>query len=233
MGTKHEHEQAMGAQMKLTETVMDVSGNEAHGKIFGVPHTPVHKEITSNGREGFAAEFRILRRMRDVKRLAGFYTSRAYYDAEHCYYTGLLFMRIAEMYALPVTLAQANWVLCHDALESLTGDLLSPAKNTSKKTKEAWGIIENEVVASNAEVAEYTDERGREILGPQLWELFKVCDAAELVLCCLEEEDRRVTVKNADGSSVKGKMLKIIEASPYKDIINELITIVWGYSGEA
>lgn len=162
--------------------------------------------------------YKALRRMRDVRRLAGFYTTRVYTDAEHCYYTGLLFKLMADAHNVAYTAEGLLWVFCHDAMEVATGDLLFPVKNASVVSRGCWDTIEAEVGKNYPQIAEYADEKGRALLGEVGWALFKDCDALELWLCCTEERNRSNEMRNLDGSTVEATMYKILKRSRFESI---------------
>lgn len=162
--------------------------------------------------------FPLLRRMRDVRRLSGFYLTRPYSDAEHCYYTGLLFLKMARDHAVALSPSSIAWVFCHDAMEVATGDLLYPVKNASKDSREAWDIIEEEAGLAFPKMAEFTDARGKELLGEKAWALFKACDSLELWLFCREEAERGNVLRNIDGSTVEDTMFALIERCEFEGL---------------
>jgi 5'-deoxynucleotidase YfbR-like HD superfamily hydrolase len=162
------------------------------------------------------------RRMRDVRRLAGFQTIRNYSDAEHCYYTGLLFMEIAKEEKLDITLKQIEFVFLHDILEILTGDLLYPAKNTNSVTKEAWDIIEREVEKTIPDLFGYAETTASVFFSPSAWALFKDCDALELWICCNEEKRLGNVMYNADSTTVEDTMFNILKNSQFKTVLKRI-----------
>jgi len=162
--------------------------------------------------------FKALRRMRDVHRLSGFFTTRVYTDAEHCYYTGLLFVAMAHTHNVTVTEEMIVWVFTHDALEVATGDLLYPAKNTNRLTQESWSVIEKEVSESMPSLKGYADVDGMRLLGVDAWNLFKACDALELWLCCTEERNRSNEMRNIDGTTVEATMFNVLKDCPFEHI---------------
>lgn len=159
-----------------------------------------------------------LRRMRDVPRLAGFFKTRPYSDAEHCYYTGMLFEDIAYADGVPVTKEEIYWVYRHDAFEVLTGDLLYPAKNTNRATQSFWESIELEIAERNPALAPFTDYEATRWFQPVSLALFKDCDSLELLMFCEEEKSRGNLLLNADGSSVIDVMLKALLHTPFMSI---------------
>lgn len=202
--SRHENEQAMGVAMKRSE---DLLGDT----------------VVIDNEDGIVSEFdwrtfKLLRRMRDVKRLAGFFTTRVYTDAEHCYYTGLLFMAMARAHGLALTTEQIAWVFCHDAMEVATGDLLYPVKNASAVSRGCWDTIEAEVAKDYPALEKFTDSNGREILGDVRWDLFKDCDSLELWLCCTEERNRSNDMRNLDGSTVEATMYRNLVKSKFEFI---------------
>ena len=225
--TQSEAEQLMGQEMKRSdhcrhplslrqpELGSDLDRCEGCGMLFDRV-VPSSDPIITNDDPGYNwSQFKLLRRMRDVKRLAGFFTTRAYDDATHCYYTGLLFAQMADAHDLSYSPGQLLWVLCHDAVEVLTGDLLYPAKNTNWITKEAWDDIEKAVTKEEPLLQPFTNAEGMAILGPTLWDLFKDCDALELWLCMTEERNRHNEVANPDGGTVEARMFAVLRESKF------------------
>lgn len=146
-----------------------------------------------------------LRRMDHVTRLSGVRKNRNYSLTEHCYHTAILFKEIAMSEGIQVNLSQFEWVLKHDVLETVTGDVLFPAKNYNDETKSLWRQIENELVRGSTYsfLGDYTDDRIEEILTKPLIRIFKIADIMELYLFCEEErhsgnEDKHInqTIKN-------------------------------------
>lgn len=162
--------------------------------------------------------FKLLRRMRDVRRLSGFHLTRAYSDAEHCYYTGLLFLALAKQEDVEISVDAVAWVLAHDAMEVVTGDLLYPAKHTSPDTKFAWNTIEKEIERAVPAMRGYSDDSGRAILGERAWALFKDCDSLELWLFCVEERHLGNVPTNIDGSTVEATMYQLLVKSQFPTI---------------
>jgi 5'-deoxynucleotidase YfbR-like HD superfamily hydrolase len=162
--------------------------------------------------------FKAIRKMRDVHRLSGIFTTRIYTDAEHCYYTGLLFVAMAHAHKVNVTEEMIVWVFTHDALEVATGDLLYPAKNTNQETQGAWALIEKAVVDNTPSLEGYSDIEGMRLLGGAAWDLFKACDALELWLCCTEERNRGNVLLNMDGGTVEAAMYRYLKDVPFEHI---------------
>lgn len=197
---QHEGEQEMGAEMKAVRSI--------EAKDFG----------------GHWAEYEAwqrinaLRRMRDVHRLAGFFTTRVYTDAEHCYYVGVLFEEMAALHSVKVTPQEVSWAYRHDALEVATGDLLYPAKNTSRETEEAWDTIEIEVGNKYPYLRMYAEKEARTFFTNDAWRLVKACDYLELWLCTREERARGNILTNLDGTTVEQTMYNVVSACQFKYI---------------
>jgi 5'-deoxynucleotidase YfbR-like HD superfamily hydrolase len=190
---------------------------------LGVMRCPSEKKSASGtiakGLESYDWDtFKALRRMRDVHRLSGFFTTRVYTDAEHCYYTGLLFVQMAHAHKVNINQEMIVWVFTHDALEVATGDLLYPTKNLNRITKGAWATIEKEVSDSTPSLKGYADVDGMRLLGIEAWNLFKACDALELWFCCIEEWNRSNTLVNLDGRSVEETMYACLKDCPFEYI---------------
>jgi len=129
--------------------------------------------------------------MSDVQRLSGTPILQSYSLSHHCFNVGNLFIEVCKAECVGITLGMVTWVLRHDLLETLTGDLLWPAKNLNAKTKKAWDTVEEEVAkhVDNAFMTSYTDNEGEEILGKTAWKIFQACDMLDLYLFCVKETD--------------------------------------------
>lgn len=161
--------------------------------------------------------YALLRRMRFVHRLSGFQLTRPYTDAEHCYYTGLLFEAMADQHNFSVTKREVDWVYVHDSLEVLTGDLLYPAKNLNKATQVAWDIIEHEVT-SNSPSLPASDRVAQGFFSDDAWLLFKDCDSLELLMFCIEEARLGNILVNPDGTTVESTMRNLLSKSKFPKI---------------
>lgn len=65
-----------------------------------------------------------------------------YTVSTHAYNCAMLYMQLCWICAKPIDLQLLSALLCHDNMESLTGDLLAPAKDASP---EFWDSIEEKV----------------------------------------------------------------------------------------
>lgn len=65
-----------------------------------------------------------------------------YTVSTHAYNCAMLYMQLCWVCAKPIDLQLLGALLCHDNMESLTGDLLAPAKDASP---EFWDSIEEKV----------------------------------------------------------------------------------------
>lgn len=123
------------------------------------------------------------RRMKHVNRLAGTPTINRQSLAEHCYYTGLLFLYCAQAESVPVTPNEVAFVFMHDIAEVVTGDLLYPAKHAGDNN-DRWDAVEEAALAEHAPfLLPYTDNA---LTGAAL-KLFRACDMLELFMCVCEE----------------------------------------------
>lgn len=141
------------------------------------------------------------RRMRHVQRLAGTIILKTYSLAEHCYYTGLLYMLIAKEDNVDIKITDIDKVFHHDILEVETGDLLYPAKHATKSCESWWDNIENTIINLRVPfLARYMDDQGWS--SETALRLFKACDMLELYLFCLDEH----RIGNSDPT-----LLRVIE----------------------
>lgn len=133
-----------------------------------------------------------VRKMDNVQRLSGFKLLQDYSLTKHCYHVGALFMRFAIKYAIPFTMMDLDFVLKHDILETVTGDLLYTAKNYNSKTAEKWEEIEKELTDEWSEyhyLYMYTDNYAEKHMNREAFKLFKDCDLFELYEFCWTEVD--------------------------------------------
>lgn len=129
-----------------------------------------------------------LRKMRHIERLSSTPKIKSYTLAEHCYYTGMLFIELAEKENIEISLDDAKKILMHDFLETFTGDLIWSAKNLNSVTKTCWEDLETQIAAFHG-IEDYTDSEIEESLGNRKTALFKLCDLLELYMFCCDEED--------------------------------------------
>lgn len=124
------------------------------------------------------------RRMKHVSRLAGTPTIHRQSLAEHCYYTGILFLHCAKQEGIELSPEEVYFVFLHDAAEIVTGDLLWPAKH-SGDNNEHWDTIEETALREQAPFL--LPFRDNTLKGEAL-KLFRYCDMLELFLCVCEEK---------------------------------------------
>ncbi len=133
-------------------------------------------------------ELQLLRSLKHINRLSGKPIIQKYSVAEHCYYTGILFEHFAQEEKINVTRTQIRFVYRHDIMESITGDLLRPAKNYNIIVKDLWDKIEKELSYA-FEIEEYIDETIEYTFPENVVKLFKTCDILELLLFLNEEKE--------------------------------------------
>lgn len=127
--------------------------------------------------------------MKDIERMNGRFKLRQYNLMEHSYGVTALFFEFAQREGINIDLQDVKFVLNHDILEVVTTDLVWPVKNHSEKTKEAWEVIENEVLLANPDLEPYCDKAAHQLLGSLKHKLFKVCDLLDLWLFCQREKE--------------------------------------------
>jgi len=141
--------------------------------------------------------FRHVKAMGDIHRLAGVFTIQTYTVALHCYYTAILFQEIASEEKIKFNTTEMDFILKHDILETITGDLLLPAKSFNENTKRSWKEIEKELVEKKYNYLYWsTDSNAERYFSTESFNLFKACDLFELYLFCLSETDLG---NNSDG----------------------------------
>lgn len=131
-----------------------------------------------------------IKQLKHVTRLNGIPTIQKYTVTEHCYYTGILFDYFALKEKIEITPDDLNWVFVHDLIESVTGDILYPAKNYSENTKSLWTSLEVHLTEKNGAydyLNWYTDLQASYRMTRDKWNLFKAMDLLELDLFCIEE----------------------------------------------
>lgn len=134
-----------------------------------------------------SATWKYSRALMNATRLNGMFLFRPYTTAMHCYYTGLLFMESASVEHIMIRPKEVDFVMRHDMLEVITGDVLLPVKIHSSETKRKWEEIEAEIVEAYPELRSFTDEYAEAHFPPRVYNLFKACDLWELLIFCEEE----------------------------------------------
>ncbi len=132
--------------------------------------------------------FRHVKAMGNIQRLSGIFTIQPYTVALHCYYTAILFQDIADKEEIEFDKTSVDFILRHDIVETITGDLLLPVKIHSESTKNKWEEIEKEIVMDRYKYLHwYTDAEAEYSFNSESFNLFKACDLFELYLFCLSE----------------------------------------------
>ncbi|MEJ2248060.1 MAG: HD domain-containing protein [Candidatus Lokiarchaeota archaeon] len=138
--------------------------------------------------------FKHLRTLKNCTRLNSHLTIQPYNVAVHCYYTGILFEILSDLCDINVSKKEIIYVYRHDILESITGDVLYPAKHFDNIVDTYWTNIENRIIDSDR--YEYLSfyNNVKTFFNEDTWSLFKTCDILELFLFCKEEK----TLGNSD-----------------------------------
>lgn len=127
------------------------------------------------------------RKMLTIDRLAGKFKLRKYDLAQHCYYTGILFMHFANLENIEYSKETIEIVFAHDLMEVATTDLPWNCKNLNETTKECWATIENEAAKAFPDFQRFSDDNIKNSLSKEQFTLFKVMDYLELFLFIHEE----------------------------------------------
>lgn len=143
---------------------------------------------------------------RNVERLSQVYIHRNYNLMSHQWMTGMLFRHFASLEDVPYDINVWDIVLNHDILETISTDLPWPIKNFSDKTKDAWSVIENELINKHFQLLKYSDENIKKSLNARQFALFKMCDILDLWLFVKEE----ISIGN------NSKQIKEVEENCYK-----------------
>ena len=128
------------------------------------------------------------RKCKNIERLQGAFKHRTYNLMEHQWGVAMLFRHFASVEDIAYDINVLDMVLHHDILEVETTDLLYPIKNLNNKTKEAWGVIEGEVIKNHFQLDRYSDKNIKETLTESQFNLFKVCDLLDLWIFAKEEQ---------------------------------------------
>ena len=132
-------------------------------------------------------DIKYYRKMRNVDRLAQGYKNRPYNLLEHSYMVAMLFRHFASLEDVSYDINVFDLVLYHDVVETISSDLPWPIKNFSDKTKEAWGVIEEEVIKEHFQLERYSDENLKKGMTNLQYSLFKACDILDLYIFVKEE----------------------------------------------
>ena len=124
---------------------------------------------------------------RNVERLSQVYIHQSYNLMSHQWMTGMLFKHFASLEDVPYDINAWDIVLKHDLLETISTDLPWPIKNFNDKTKDSWGIIENELISKHFQLEKYSDENIKKSLNERQYALFKVVDVLDLWIFVKEE----------------------------------------------
>ena len=133
-------------------------------------------------------EISYYRKLKNIDRLQSVPKQRNYNLLEHQYMVGMLFRHFASKEDIAYDIKVWDLVLNHDILESVTIDLPWNIKNFSSKTKEAWGIIEEELISKHFQLQRYSDKALKSGMTPIQFALFKVCDTLDLLIFVKEEQ---------------------------------------------
>jgi 5'-deoxynucleotidase YfbR-like HD superfamily hydrolase len=126
---------------------------------------------------------------RNIQRMSGRFIHRSYDLTQHQWLVGMLFRHFALLDDVSHDINVWDIVLKHDIVETATMcDLIWPVKNLNEKTKEAWEVIEDEVLQINPQLERYSDKAMKEGMTSRQFALFKACDYLELLVFCKEEQ---------------------------------------------
>lgn len=128
------------------------------------------------------------RALLNVQRMAGKPKLRSYNLVEHSFFVTSMFIELCRREDIEVHMEDVKKVMNHDLVETLTGDLLYPAKNLNEETSKAWEYIEDSIVKENPEFIPYTDKKIRKGFSEKKWMLFKAADLLDLWIFCKEEQ---------------------------------------------
>lgn len=133
-------------------------------------------------------EVKYYRLMKNVDRMSRWPKLRGYNLLEHSYMVTVLFMRFAKLENVEYDVEVLDFILHHDVLEAITGDLGHDVKKMNFLTEDCWNAIENTVVERYPQFEKYTDVRADLLLTVDQHQLFKVCDLLDLWIFLNEEK---------------------------------------------
>ena len=133
------------------------------------------------------AQVKALRRTNYVGRLAGIAMNTSYSVAEHHAQAAALYVSYCQHTGEELDGTLLAFIVCHDALEVFTGDLLAPAKNLAPS---AWDHIEHLVLQHvwdehNVDLTPFSDSWIE--ANPYKKRLWKLCDLTELYCKVIDE----------------------------------------------
>lgn len=157
------------------------------------------------------------RKMQYVNRFAGSNLNQSQNLATHGCLAALLYADLCEKEKMACTNKQLIFIMRHDIPETVTGDLLYPAKNHNSRVAHAWDTIEKTVIEEgHKELAPYLESEGRKVFSEHQWTLFKIADALEGFLFCKDEIQRgNISVEiNSCHMTYEGILVKYLKECP-------------------
>lgn len=128
------------------------------------------------------------RKLKNVDRLSRTAKHRSYNLMEHSYMVTVLFRQFASKEDIAYDMIVLDYVMHHDILETITGDLPYDIKNQNRLNADCWDAIELNSAESVPGFTQYTDKEIQDGLSPQQYKLFKVCDLLDLWIFLKEEQ---------------------------------------------
>jgi len=161
------------------------------------------------------------RKMNSVYRCSGTRLNRPYSLSEHGFHVAeLLYVLSARIGVVP-TAQDMFLAMNHDMVETETGDLLYPAKNSSETTKIAWRIVEEQIISAVPALAPFEDHAIHSKMSSEtVHALFRFCDMLELWYAMREE---RVTGNcSPDVLRILSVAERILRQSEFSDLFEEI-----------
>jgi len=124
------------------------------------------------------------RAMRNVYRYQTIHTVRKQNVAEHSNFVGILFIEICRDEGCGIDTCDILYVMRHDLMETITGDLPYPVKES---IKEEWETAERRLSLKNRYLPYYTDKSCPFKDDKTKYTIFNAAEAIEVLMFCLEE----------------------------------------------
>jgi len=211
-------------QRKLHEGQMKLPDLQGHLKTMKInyadtPVKPISNYEISEEENLFSKTWKHIKQLKHIKRLNGIPIIQQYTVESHCHRTGILFEYFALKENIRISPDELHWVNLHDLLESVTGDILYPAKNYDGYTEHLCKELELSLTTKEEGyhyLRWYVDYIAEQRFDKAKWNLFKAIDLLELMLFCVEEMELGSRVPTI--IQIRNNCYDILKRSEFKSV---------------